>query len=149
MSRGVHTGIEMVKDRLAKGVALQVCFVVIIKKGGFMRTKKICTMMYGFIVMSLFISPSAMAASYYLDATNGKDHNDGLSPGRAWKTIRKVNRETFKPGDEIKFKRGEVFNDSFLNVPSSGKKGNPITFKDYGKPDEPLPTLTYSGNSTI
>lgn len=106
-------------------------------------------MMYGFIVMSLFISTSAMAASYYLDATNGKDHNDGLSPGRAWKTIRKVNRETFNPGDEIKFKRGEVFNDSFLNVPSSGKKGNPITFKDYGKPDDPLPTLTYSGNSTI
>jgi len=40
MSRGVHTVTEMVKDRLAKGVALQVCFVVIIKKEDLCEQKK-------------------------------------------------------------------------------------------------------------
>lgn len=115
----------------------------------YLRLGKICRITYSCIIVFLFISSSALAASYYLDATNGNDRHDGLSPERAWKTIRKINRETFNPGDEIKFKRGQVFNDFFLIVPSSGKKGNPITFKDYGNTHHPLPILTYSGNSTI
>ena len=116
-----------------------------------MQARKVYLIAYSYIIMFLFISPSAIAASYYVDATNGNDRNDGLSPARAWKTIGRVNRETFNPGDEIKFKRGEVFDDYFLylKIPYSGNKGNPITFKDYGKPHDPLPILTYSSNTTI
>ena len=103
------------------------------------------------IIVSLSIASSAHAASYYIDATKGNDLNDGLSPESAWKTIRRINRETFAPGDEIKFKRGEVFKDHFLYLkpPYSGKKGNPIIFKDYGRSTDPLPILTREGRATV
>lgn len=78
----------------------------------YLRLGKICRITYSCIIVFLFISSSALAASYYLDATNGNDRHDGLSPERAWKTIRKINRETFNPGDEIKFKRGQVLMNS-------------------------------------
>ena len=36
---------------------------------------------------------------YYVDAKNGKDSNDGLSPRKPWKTIEKVNSAKFNGGD--------------------------------------------------
>lgn len=116
-----------------------------------MLTIKMHCILYCFLVLFLFTGSSSIAATYYVDATNGNDSNNGLSQEKAWKTISKVNSKDFTPGDEIKFKRGEIFNDYFLYLkrPYSGTKGNPITFKDYGKSTDPLPILTYSGNTTI
>jgi hypothetical protein len=107
-----------------------------------------------FFFTTLFIvifslSASALAATYYVDATKGRDHNNGLSPEKAWQTIRKVKETSFKPGDEICFKRGEVFSDSILFVYSSGSEGNPIVFKDYGDPQKPLPVITFTYNFCI
>ena len=45
----------------------------------------------------------AFAATYYVDATNGNDINNGLSEARPWKTIAKVNASSFNPGDQILF----------------------------------------------
>jgi hypothetical protein len=50
----------------------------------------------------LIISDS-LAATYYVDATNGNDVNNGLSPEAPWKTIAKVNSSRFNPGDQILF----------------------------------------------
>ncbi len=55
----------------------------------------------------------AGAATYYVDATSGDDFNSGISTNQAWQTISKVNNYANSPGflsgDQILFKRGEVW----------------------------------------
>ena len=90
-----------------------------------------------FVLLSLTtISLPAYVTTYYVDATNGNDFNDGLSPETAWKTIGKVNSMDFKPGDTILFKRGEIWREQLI-IPSSGTEGNPITFGAYGEGEKP------------
>jgi hypothetical protein len=102
-----------------------------------------------FCIVIFGIPSSVLAATYYVDATNGSDQSDGLSPNNAWQTIKKVKTTSFKPGDEICFKRGEVFSDSILFVYSSGSKEAPIVFRDYGDSQKPLPVITSTYNFCI
>ncbi len=85
------------------------------------------------------IAGSSWAATFYVDAAGGNDVNDGLSQATAWKTVAKVNGNTFAAGDQILFKRGGVWNESLV-PPSSGVSGNPIAFDAYGTGE--APTLT-------
>ena len=92
------------------------------------------------ILAVLFIictSPAWGATTYYVDATDGLDTNDGLSEGGAWKTIAKVNGAAFVAGDTILFQRGEEWGER-LNVPASGSDGLPITFGAYGTGADPI-----------
>jgi hypothetical protein len=82
------------------------------------------------IIAILIISSSTKAAIYYVDATNGNNINDGLSQEKAWQTITKVNSSIFLQGDQILFKKGEIWREQ-LTVPSSGLPGIPITFGAY------------------
>jgi Na+-transporting NADH:ubiquinone oxidoreductase subunit NqrB len=62
-----------------------------------------------FILTAFFLSLSTTwAASYYVDATNGKDSNDGFSPSTPWKTISKVNASNFNLGAQISVKGGTL-----------------------------------------
>jgi hypothetical protein len=79
------------------------------------------------------------SVTYYVDASTGVDTNDGKDPGRAWKTVAKVNASTFSAGDKILFKRGEVWRET-LTIPSSGTVTSPITFGAYGTAST-LPTF--------
>jgi hypothetical protein len=81
----------------------------------------------------------ALGSTYFVDATNGDDAADGLSQASAWKSIAKVNGSSFLPGDQILFKRGEVWRESLV-PPSSGSAGNPIKFDAYGSGE--APTIT-------
>ena len=54
------------------------------------------------------IISEAWAATYYVDATNGNDSNNGPSEAMPWKTIAKVNAAVFNPGDQILFKGGRI-----------------------------------------
>jgi parallel beta-helix repeat protein len=86
------------------------------------------------VLTALFLLASAArvwSLTYYVDASSGKDTNTGLSGFAAWKTIAKVNASRFNPGDQIQFKRGEIWRETLV-VPSSGSPGNPITFGAYG-----------------
>lgn len=115
-----------------------------------MPTRKIsASLVISFCMLVLLIPSAVLAAIHYVDATNGKDQHDGLSPEKAWQTIRKVKTTPFKPGDEIRFKRGEVFSDNILFVYSSGTEGNPIVYRDYGDPQKPLPVITSTYNFCI
>lgn len=78
------------------------------------------------------------AAIYYVDATNGSDSNDGLSPGSAWQTISHVNSQTFNPGDQVLFKRGETWTGTQLTIDESGTSGSPITFGAYDTGTDPI-----------
>ncbi len=75
--------------------------------------------------------------TYYVDATNGNDSNNGLSLSNAWKTIAKVRTVSFNPGDSILFKRGEVWREHLM-ISSLGTSEAPITFGAYGMGEKPL-----------
>jgi len=76
-------------------------------------------------------SASYPVGSYFVDAVNGNDANDGRSPATAWRTISKVNGFQLSPGNSVLFKRGQTFYGS-LTVNQSGASGSPITFGAYG-----------------
>jgi len=88
-------------------------------------------------LLIIFVSIPVYGATYYVDASNGNDSNNGTSQATAWKTISKVNSSSFSPGDYILFKKEEIWRE-VLVVPSSGSSGNPITFGAYGSGDKPI-----------
>jgi hypothetical protein len=53
------------------------------------------------LVVTILFSSFSWAATYYVDAVNGRDSNSGTSVSSPWKTIAKVNSFTFKAGDNI------------------------------------------------
>ncbi len=46
---------------------------------------------------------------YYVSSSQGKDSNHGRSRETPWSTLSKVTKTSFKPGDTILFKRGDVW----------------------------------------
>jgi hypothetical protein len=85
--------------------------------------------------------------TYYVDATNGNDSNNGTSQATAWKTISKVNSSGFIPGDNILFKRGEIWIEQLI-IPSSGNSTDSITFGAYGSGDKPLIRGIYASSKS-
>jgi hypothetical protein len=107
-----------------------------IKKPG-----QVITVLMGLLFLLAF-TPALYAATYYADATLGKDTNDGLSQASPWKTIAKVNASSFAPGDSILFKKGGTWRET-LTVLSSGTSGHPISFGAYG--NGAAPTIDATG----
>jgi hypothetical protein len=85
---------------------------------------------------SLEEGETRMKNTYYVDATNGRDSNDGLSSGKSWETIEKVNSATIHPGDAVLLKRGEAWREQL--IPQSGDETGYITYGAYGEGDKPL-----------
>ncbi|MGQ0446144.1 MAG: right-handed parallel beta-helix repeat-containing protein [Beijerinckiaceae bacterium] len=79
----------------------------------------------------------------YVSNSVGNDAWDGTAPAFVsgttgpWKTIAKVNAQTFAPGTSVLFKRGDTWREQ-LSPTSSGTSGNPIVFDAYGTGDAPL-----------
>lgn len=82
------------------------------------------------------ISPSGYlssdnSTSYYFDATNGSDDNNGTSPDKAWKNLAKTRGLKLSPGDKILLKKGETFiGELYLN--GTGTAEAPIIIDGYG-----------------
>ncbi|MGV8162090.1 MAG: right-handed parallel beta-helix repeat-containing protein [Candidatus Nanoarchaeia archaeon] len=69
---------------------------------------------------------------FYVDATNGDDSNDGLSPENAFKTLNKVRGLSLDPGDSVLFNNCAIWREHFRYSGNSGTAINPITFGAYG-----------------
>ena len=67
--------------------------------------------------------------TYYVSST-GSDDNDGKSPDTPWKSTERVNREPLKPGDGVRFKRGELFRGGI-----NAREG--VTYAAYGEGEKP------------
>ena len=78
----------------------------------------------------------AAAITYHVDASAGNDRNDGISPAAAWRSLQKVNLAELKPGDNVLFKRGEIWRGQLF--PQSGSEEAPITYGAYGEGAKPL-----------
>lgn len=77
-------------------------------------------------------------ATYYVSSSDGSDSNDGLSSDAAWETLSKVNGGSYSAGDQILFKRGDVWYGNYLNMGSNdGASGNPIVLSTYGSGAKP------------
>lgn len=72
---------------------------------------------------------------YYLDASTGCDSQAGLSESSAWKTLENLAHVQLQPGDQILFKRGELFK-GVLNLSGSGTPELPILIGAYGSGNE-------------
>lgn len=77
--------------------------------------------------------------NFYIDQTGGDDDDTGLSADHAWKTIAKINAQTFAAGDWFCFKRGETWNENLvIYYQQNGTVENPIVFTSYGSGAKPI-----------
>jgi hypothetical protein len=68
---------------------------------------------------------------YYV-SNEGNDENDGLSPETPWKTVARVNRQRFRYGDGVFFKRGDTFRQTYALETNNG-----VTYSAYGEGKKP------------
>ncbi|MBC8987311.1 right-handed parallel beta-helix repeat-containing protein [Pedobacter sp. N36a] len=76
-------------------------------------------------------------SKYYVDSQNGNDDYSGKSQKLAWRSLSKVNAQTFTPGDQVLFKRGGKWKGQLMPQ-GSGTKKSPIIFTAYGKGELPV-----------
>jgi hypothetical protein len=83
-------------------------------------------------------------ATYHFDSETGDDGNDGSSPAKARRTLRKANETVFQPGDRLLFRSGSRWTGQ-LKPQGSGDaaNGKPIVADRYG--DGPLPRIDGEG----
>jgi hypothetical protein len=74
---------------------------------------------------------------FYVDAENGNDENSAKSEALAWKTLSKVSSETFKAGDTILLKCGNLWNEVF-EPKGSGNVNIPIVITSYSNGNKPI-----------
>jgi hypothetical protein len=87
-----------------------------------------------FVFIALCAS-SLLATEYYV-SNSGDDDNLGTSSSQPWRTISKVNRFQFSPGDIIRFERGGVWREQL--IPHSGSEEGYITYTSYGTGPKPM-----------
>jgi len=81
-------------------------------------------------------APESTSTTYYISSAGDDDHS-GLTPKEAWRSIEKVNRASFRPGDAILFEAEGVWKGQ-LHPQGSGEKGRPITLGSYGEGARPV-----------
>ena len=70
--------------------------------------------------------------TWYVDGNGGDDGHAGTSEAQAFRSLQRLNKESFSPGDRILFKRGGDYPGAFLPR-GSGKAGAPIVVDAYGQ----------------
>lgn len=93
------------------------------------------------IFILMFISVPLFATNYYISNT-GDDSQAGTSPETAWKTILKVEGQTYNGGDSILFQKGGLWRynnvstisgtGAMISVTESGTSESYITYSSYG-----------------
>jgi hypothetical protein len=91
--------------------------------------------------------PLLASTTYYVSSSLGNDFNNGLSEGKPFATISKVNGLDLQPGDHVRFKCGDTWGAEQLVIGKSGTQAAPIVFGSYpaGCANKP----TFSGSLPI
>lgn len=84
------------------------------------------------------------AMSYYV-SSDGDDSAAGTSEETAWKTLDRVNREHFIPGDRILFRCGDEWEDGTLVPKGSGSAAAKIVIGSYG--EGAMPKISTNGKA--
>lgn len=117
-----------------------------------MKKKGIITL-FALVVFSLTVFVSFQkeipGTTYYI-STSGNDANSGLKPGKAWKSIEKVNEILFKPGDRILFRCGDKWEGSTgLRPQGNGSEKMPIVIGSYGEGHKPVISISSGNNNAV
>ncbi len=113
------------------------------KTGGSLLTKsplwiRRCTLLVSIsIVLACVALPPAFGTDYYLNCKSGNNLNSGTSAANPWKTLSRVNRMVFHPGDSILLARGSACYGE-LRPQGSGNVRAVITLSAYGTGMLPL-----------
>ncbi len=82
---------------------------------------------------------------YYISSSEGNDGNDGLSPERAWKTIKKLNSADIPNGSVVLFKRGDEWRlDDYMEATTNTpnwiyiKSKTNVIYSAYGEGAKPV-----------
>ncbi len=89
--------------------------------------------------------------TYYVSSSEGNDANDGLSEQTPFQTVAPINALTLKPGDNVLFKRGDVFEGVHMQLKGAGqaRDGYWITLDAYGSGANPLLTAPAKASPAI
>lgn len=92
---------------------------------------------------------TATGTTYYVDSENGNaDENaTGTSKDDAFKTLAQVNAVNLEPGDQVRFKKGSVFNGEALHFTKedSGSADAPVVISTYGDESAARPKINTNG----
>lgn len=97
------------------------------------------------LFLALIASASvSKATNYYFSTTTGDDSRPATyanHPSTPWKSIAKLNSvfHSFKAGDSVLFKRGDVF-EGTITITASGNARSPIVLAAYGTGENPVIT---------
>ena len=97
-----------------------------------------------FSVLTLLTSGECLAQTNFYVSPFGNDNSTGTSPTDAWKTINKLNEQSFASGDSILFERGGIWQGMF-HLQGSGSPSNPVVVSAFGAPSSPNPTIDGDG----
>jgi hypothetical protein len=93
----------------------------------------------------LHAQPMPFEQSAFYVASDGNDGNPGTIK-QPWRTLARVNEQTFSPGDSVCFARGSSFRGGLL-INSSGTPDHAITYTAYGT--GPAPNFKRSDYQTL
>ncbi|MBS1757866.1 MAG: hypothetical protein JSU03_11350, partial [Bacteroidetes bacterium] len=122
-------------------------------------TPKKCPLItkFTYLLLLLVLFNTTVNATTYYVSTSGNNSNNGTSPSTPWQNLNKVqnmaNSNSFKPGDNILFKKGDSFTGTIYwstiygNNGSSGTATNPITLGTYGTGAKPIFQVPAGSNS--
>ncbi|MCP1469907.1 hypothetical protein J3E64_001594 [Sphingobium sp. OAS761] len=103
------------------------------------------TALASILLLSSGTVAAARAETYYVDALSGNDRADGTAPGRAWRTLAKVNGFALRPGDTVLLAAGSVWTEP-LTITRSGRAGAPVVVAAAG--GGPRPRIDAGGVSS-
>lgn len=87
--------------------------------------------------------------NYYLSSSSGSDSNSGLSPDSPWKSLDRVARGSFNPGDSILLRAGDAWTESAVWTSKfSGTEELPVVVSSYGTGSRPS-LSAYSGSVVL
>jgi len=85
-----------------------------------------------FSAIILSLSINSFGVIYYIDAVNGIDTHDGLTPQNSWRTLEKASQMNYQAGDKILLKGGQTFIGSLILNSISGRSGHPVLISTFG-----------------
>jgi hypothetical protein len=98
------------------------------------------SVIYNFILFIFLVSISFGQTKYFISSSSGNDSNNGKSETQPIKTISKVNSLKLSPGDQVFFKKNDIWIGESLVITNSGSSNNPIVFSSYGDGNKPIIT---------